>query len=55
MIYCEGKLRVSKYDLDMIRISGRRYRVPVKNKKRHLNRYKYSFIPISVTLLNSGR
>ena len=35
--------------------SGRRYRVPVKNKKRHLNRYKYSFIPISVNLLNSGR
>ena len=35
--------------------TGRRYRVPVKNKKRHLNRYKYSFIPISVTLLNSGR
>ena len=35
--------------------SGRRYRVPVKNKKRHLNRYTCSFIPISVTLLNSGR
>ena len=35
--------------------SGRRYRVPVKNKKRYLNRYKFSFIPLSVTLLNSGR
>ena len=35
--------------------SGRCYRVPVKNKKRYLNRYKFSFIPLSVTLLNSGR
>ena len=35
--------------------SGRRYRVPVKNKKRYLNRYKFSFIPLSVNLLNSGR
>ena len=35
--------------------SGRRYRVPVKNKKRYLNRYKFSFVPLSITLLNSGR
>ena len=34
--------------------SGRRYRVPVKNKKRYLNRYKFSFIPLSITLLNSA-
>ena len=33
--------------------SGRRYRVPVKNRNRHLNRYKFSFIPISVKLVNS--
>ena len=35
--------------------SGRRYRVPVKSKKRFLNRYKFSFIPTSINILNSGR
>ena len=35
--------------------SGRRYRIPTKNKKRYLNRYRKSFLPISVNLLNAGR
>lgn len=35
--------------------SGRRYRIPVKNEKRFLNRHKFSFIPLSITLLNTGR
>ena len=42
----------SEYDLLP---SGRRYRIPTKNKKRYLNRYKFSFLPISVNLLNKGR
>ena len=35
--------------------SGRRYRIPTKNKKRYLNRYKKSFLPRSINLLNIGR
>lgn len=35
--------------------SGRRYRVPTKYRKRYLIRYKNSFIPLSVNLLNSGQ
>ena len=34
--------------------SGSRYRVPVKHKKRYLNRYKFSFIPLSVNLVNAS-
>ena len=33
--------------------SGRRYRVPIKYRKRCLNGYKITFIPLSVNLLNA--
>ena len=34
--------------------SGRRYRVPMTGNRRYLNRFKRSFVPLSITLLNAG-